>query len=310
MITEALGKAPGVAVTVKEMARLEWIQANGKGIRDLRGIEYAVNAGSIELAFNEISDLSPLTGLAKGKLNSLWLSFNRISDLSPLAELTALEQLNFTSNPEVTDLSPISGLTKLKGLWMSEMRGISSLSAIAKLVNLEEFFIWGSPISDISVLGNFTKLEVLDICGSKVSDFSVLSKLRNLKELYLAENDISDVSAFRHLTKLTRLSLTRNHISDVSPLASLRNLKWLALHQNDISDLSSIGGVIEDGENRLARESGLPERRSKNRGSLALGDGSWKTTRCIHRFTGAGEWRNGDRKVDCDPGSNGGQIRG
>ena len=243
VITEALGKVPGVAVTVEEMATLEGVVASGRGIRDLRGIEYAVNAWSIELAFNEISDLSPLAGLAKGRLNSLWLSFNRISDLSPLAELTELEQLNFTSNPEVTDLSPISGLTKLKGLWMSEMRGISSLSAIAKLVNLEEFFIWGSPISDISVLGNFTKLEMLDICGSKVSDFSVLSKLRNLKELYLAENDISDVSAFRHLTKLTRLSLTRNNISDVSPLASLRNLKWLALHQNDISDLSPLAAL-------------------------------------------------------------------
>ena len=144
-ITEALGKVPGVAVTVEEMATLEWIVANGRGIRDLRGIEYAVNAGSIELAFNEISDLSPLAGLAKGKLNSLWLSFNRISDLSPLAELTALEQLNFTSNPEVTDLLPISGLTKLKGLWMSEMRGISSLSAIANLVNLEEFLSGGAP---------------------------------------------------------------------------------------------------------------------------------------------------------------------
>ena len=107
VITEALGKVPGVAVTVEEMATLEGVVASGRGIRDLRGIEYAVNAWSIELAFNEISDLSPLAGLAKGRLNSLWLSFNRISDLSPLAELTELEQLNFTSNPEVTDLSPI-----------------------------------------------------------------------------------------------------------------------------------------------------------------------------------------------------------
>ena len=259
VITEALGKAPGVAVTVEEMASLEFVLANHKGIRDLRGIEYAVNALNIQLGFNEITDISPLAGLKDSQLSALGLYHNRISDLSPLAELTQIEWLNFSSNPEIPDLSPISDLTNLKGLWMTDVKGISSLSAIAKLVNLETFLIWGSPISDISVLENFTRMEILDICGSKVSDFSVLGKLRNLKELYLAENNISDVSPFRQLTKLTHLSLAENRISDVSPLASLHNLKWLALYRNEISDLSPLAALSKTTKIRWHENPGFPK---------------------------------------------------
>ena len=221
-IAEILGKAPGVTITVEEMATLTTeIVANDRGIRDLTGIEFAVNV----LHFD--------------------LSDNQISDLSPLARLPNLAWLNTAENYEITDLSPLADLTNLKGLSISNSSKVSDLSALAKLVNLERFRIWGSPISDLSPLAGLTRLEVLDICGTDITDFSTLRKLTNLKELYLVETGISDVSPLRHLTGLTRLSVARNEVSDVSPLASLRNLKWLALHQNSISDLSPLDALAK-----------------------------------------------------------------
>ena len=259
VITEALGKAPGVAVTVEEMATLEKIQANGRGIRDLRGIEFAVNAWELRLSWNQISDLSPLAGLVNANMNSLDLHQNQISDISPLAELTNLEWLNLGHNTEIIDLSPLSDLTKLKGLWLVEVPKISDLSPLRRLVNLIHFQIWGGGASDISPLGGLTQLEKLDLCGLDVSDFSILRKFTNLKELYLAGMGISDVSAFRHLTKLTRLSLAQNNISDVSPLAALRNLKWLALHQNDISDLSPLAALSKTAKIVWHENPGFPK---------------------------------------------------
>ena len=259
VITEALGKALGVAVTVEEMATLERVVATNRGIRDLRGIEFAVNAWELRLSWNQISDLSPLARLVNANMNSLDLHQNQISDISPLAGLTNLEWLNLGHNTEITDLSALSDLTNLKGLWLVEVPKISDLSPLRRLVNLIHFQIWGGGASDISSLEGLTRLEVLDLCGLDVSDFSTLRKFTNLKELYLAGMGISDVSAFRHLTKLTRLSLTRNHISDVSPLASLRNLKWLALHQNDISDLSPLAALSKTAKIVWHENPGFPK---------------------------------------------------
>ena len=61
VITEALGKALGVAVTVEEMATLERVVATNRGIRDLRGIEFAVNAWELRLSWNQ--NIRSFTGL-------------------------------------------------------------------------------------------------------------------------------------------------------------------------------------------------------------------------------------------------------
>ena len=244
-IAEKLGKSPNASITVEEMATLEKFIANDKGIRDLTGIEFAVNVFEFQLSSNQISDLSPLAELPNTKMNALNVDGNQISDLSLLAGFPNLQWLNIAKNREIIDLSPLADLTNLKGLWIVSSGKISDLSALAKLVNLEKFVIWGSPISDLSPLAGLTRLEILDICGTDISDFSILRKLTSLKELYLVENGISDVSSLRHLTGLTRLSVARNEVSDVSPLASLRNLKWLALHQNSISDLSPLDALAK-----------------------------------------------------------------
>ena len=238
-IAEALSKAPGTPITIEDMMKLKQLTANGAGIRDLTGLERAINASWFAFERNQISDLSPLVGLEN--LNGLAMANNQISDLSPLSKLTNLEHLSLYNNPEIADLSPISGLTKLKALHLVGSKNISDISALAGLVNLKSFTIWGSPISDLSPLSGLTQLERLDICGSKASDISVIAKLTELKELYLALNGISDVSPLRNLIGLTRLSIAENKVSDVAPLASLINLKWLALQRNSISDLSALG---------------------------------------------------------------------
>ena len=243
-IAETLGKASGLPITAAEMATIEELVARDRGIRDLTGIEYAVNAWGFRLQNNEISDISPFIALRQhGNIDSLSLEHNKISDLSPLAGHPKIQWLGLGGNTEITDLSPLVGLTNLKGLWLLNSDKITDISPLAGMTQLKQFTIWGSPISDLSPLVGLTNLEGLDICGSKASDISVIGKLTWLKELYLAENGITDVSALRNLKGLTRLSLAGNEISDIAPLASLRNLEWLALQRNEIQRLSALGPV-------------------------------------------------------------------
>ena len=243
-IAEALGKenAAIVSITAEEIATLEHLVANDRGIRDLTGLEFAKNLKYLELRSNSISDLSPLTGLTK--LRILNFVDNLVSDLSPIAGLINLTSLDMPAN-SISDLSPIASLTKLEWLAINENSNISDYSPLAELINLREFYSWGNPISDLSPLAGLTKLSKIDICGSEVSDLSPLAGLTGLKELYFVENKISDVSPLAGLTGLTRLSLEQNNISDVSALAGLTNLKWLALQHNSISDFSSLAGLAE-----------------------------------------------------------------
>ena len=155
VIAENLGKAPNAPITVEEMATLERIFPEEKGISDLTGLEFATNLERLEIRGNQISDLSPINGLTK--LQHLDISSNEISDLSPLAGLKNLVHVKVSHN------------------------NISDLSPLARLPNLDRFDSWGNPLSDLSPL---VGLEVIDICGGE-PDISTLEGTRNLKELYL-----------------------------------------------------------------------------------------------------------------------------
>jgi len=68
------------ASSLKETADFKFVQT--RGIKTLVGLENAINLEKLDLAENEISDLSPISKLTK--LTKLSLFRNRISDLKPL----------------------------------------------------------------------------------------------------------------------------------------------------------------------------------------------------------------------------------
>ncbi len=220
-VAEALGKdGTGVIpITLAEMATLTILRASDRDIKDLTGLEYAINLESLNAPGNQIVGLSPLSELIN--LRVLDVYNNPIESLSSIAGLSNLEYLTIIGD-EISDISPLAGL-----------------------VNLRHFLSWGNPISDLSPLVGLSQLNSLNICGADNPDISPLAKLTGLKSLYLAENGISDVSPLSELKSLTHLSLERNKISHVSPLAALTQLKWLGLHHNLISDFSPLAELSE-----------------------------------------------------------------
>ena len=260
-IEEALGKAPGASIATQDMARLTRLEADERGIRDLTGLEYAINLERIEFRRNEISDLSPLAGLTR--LNNIKLRGNRITDVSPLGDLTNVDWLGLEQNT-IIDLSPLRRLIKLNGIGISG-NPISDVSPLVSLTSLERIDAWRTPISDFSSLAKLPRLRWiefgndnsistlpslkglkglrrLEIHNCNISDLSSLAELTQLEWLELINNLISDVSPLRNLTALEHLNLDANIISDVSPLAKLTKLKVLYLENNIISDVSPLAG--------------------------------------------------------------------
>ncbi|RKU22739.1 hypothetical protein C6499_19680 [Candidatus Poribacteria bacterium] len=215
-IAKRLFKAIDVPITVEEMESFTNLHVgkpefpNLESIKDLTGLEYAINVRELSFDSHEVSDLSPLAGLRKIRL--LVMENNPISDLSPLAGLSELEDIKL-SHTLVSDISVLAGKAKLKYVRM-----------------------WGPPISDMSPLADLPNIQHIDLCGNEISEIPSLENAPNLKNLYVFGNQVSDVSVLENLIGLERLNLSGNNITDVSPLANLTNLKWLDLRNNPITD--------------------------------------------------------------------------
>ena len=124
------------------------LEASGRNISDLTGLEYCLNLEAIYLTDNLISDISALANLTN--LEILVLGNNNISDISALAGLTSLEIFILDGN-NISDISALAGLTNSKELWLRG-NGISDISALAGLSNLQWLFLGNNNISDISAL--------------------------------------------------------------------------------------------------------------------------------------------------------------
>lgn len=235
-IAEVLGKSPNAPIAVEEMEGLDELRVSNRGIRDLTGLQFAINLDELILEDNEISDLSPLAGLIN--LERLYLAGNPISNLSHVKGLTNLVEFN-VHRTLVTDLSPLAGLINLTNLAFSN-ENLSDISPLAGLINLRKIFSWGHAISDLSPLAGLTKLERINFCGGAISDLTPLAGLTGLTRLYLAGEKISDISPIARLTGLTRLSLSGNDISDISPLSHLTNLTWIDLDLNKIVNVQPL----------------------------------------------------------------------
>ena len=230
-----------VPITLQEMATLTTLKASNRDIKDLTGIEFAVNLEEMWISENPIFDLSPLAGLTNFIGLHAWRT--SITDLSPLAGLTKLRRLDF-GDTRISDLSPLTGITSLKKLTFYNC-GIKNISPLAGLTELTRLALGGNrAISDASPVAGLTNLEHLDFHHDSISDLSPFEGLTNLKELKLSDNrSLSDLSPLAGLTELTRLELPQNMILDVSPLSGLINLEKLILRENLIEDISSLEGL-------------------------------------------------------------------
>ena len=255
-IREALGLPTDAVITADAMLDLTRLEAEGRGIAALTGLEHAVNLTSLNLRgtwvvnefhtnpmfhTNPISDVSPLAALTQ--LTYLYLGDTAVSDVSPLAALTQLTWL-YLDDTAVSDVSPLAALTQLTRLSLIDT-AVSDVSPLAALTQLTTLSLLRTAVSDVSPLAALTQLTTLSLGDTAVSDVSPLAALTQLTWLYLDDTAVSDVSPLAALTQLTRLSLIDTAVSDVSPLAALTQLTSLGLGGTAVSDVSPLAALTQ-----------------------------------------------------------------
>jgi len=122
--------------------------------------------------------------------------------------------------------------------------GIIELAGLEHATSLEDVYLEGNNISDISCLEEMTSLELLHIHENFIQDISSLTNLTSLWSLALDTNPINDYSPVSSLVNLKRLYIRNRGITDISFLANLTSLEDVYLEGNNISDISCLSDLI------------------------------------------------------------------
>jgi internalin A len=131
-----------------------------------------------------------------------------------------LKKLNSTSN--------IKGRTR-----------VVNFPYINKAANLEEIYLLGYSIDDLSPLNGMQKLKNLSFFNCEVN-ISQVRQTTNLNSLSIFDSNVtdSDIVHLAHFTELKILMLSSNEITNIEPLSQMVKLKILFLRDNRISDIS------------------------------------------------------------------------
>ncbi|SHJ57413.1 leucine-rich repeat domain-containing protein [Paramaledivibacter caminithermalis] len=150
-VRDAIDK-PGGVVYVEDVKNITELAVNKKGVCDLEGIQYLTGLKSLQLAFNNIEDISLLKNLVN--LESLDLRVNSIEDISVVRKLVNLTSLELGYN-KISNISYLGNLDKLVELDISynKIEDISALSSIAG--NLEILIFIGNDIKDFSPIDDY-----------------------------------------------------------------------------------------------------------------------------------------------------------
>jgi hypothetical protein len=164
------------------MALNDGVLKNG-GLSSLKDLAKCKNLRTVRIVLEDITDVSPLAGLSS--LETLDLRHNPLEDVSPLASLPALKLVSLFET-HVSDLSPLSACIMLENVDVGKT-WITSPQALDGLFGIRELYMRETPLTTLSGIESFTRLEVVEISNVADNDLGPLLSLPQLREAILHE---------------------------------------------------------------------------------------------------------------------------
>ena len=232
--------------------------------QDLALLAQCTNLRVLVLDYQQITDLSPLTGLP---LEYLSITGNEVSDLSPLTNCQKLQTVDVGENPvrsadvlaqllnlrdvgleatSVTSVAAFAGsniqFLNVRTTWVTDYTPLEDCPQLTRLITgsmpdgaaetlsgltgLEELRLYSTPSLDLTLLAGFQNLQEVDFFGSTVSHPEALVGLSSLRNVNLGETGVRDLSFLSSMQALTDLDLRENPLTDLTPLLEC---PWLTL---------------------------------------------------------------------------------
>ena len=239
---------------IVNLPRLNIFCSLNGGLTDIGLLAQTPTLTVVDLSWNSIADLTPLSGLP---LTELYLQGNPVTDYSPIAALYPnLIGRNFEyverlapEDPDAVIAFPDAVLERKVREVIGKPEGQITAGDAAQVLNLRVANDWQPQIppetlvKDLTGLEYFINLRELDASFNDIGDLTPIAGLRQLKKLNLGGNRIGDLSPLAGLTHLEELTLFGNGIRDIRPLAGLQMLRSLHLGNNQVDDLRPLAGL-------------------------------------------------------------------
>ncbi len=239
---------------VGQALKLRCNNPSGAGIKSLEGIEHLVDLSDINLAFNRISDVTPLSNLTH--LEVVDLSHNSISDLPVFHSAPNLRRIELNFNR----IESLSWLTTEHFLALQSLsvahNHISDVAEIPALNKLSELSIRDNNITDLTPIWQLRELVMLDVGKNRLTNISGIGAVNELRRLFLDRNEFTNVDGIDALANLEELDLSYNRLQSIAPIAGLERLQRLNLAFTGISQLHD---NLSLGDLDLLRISGNPD---------------------------------------------------
>jgi len=204
LIREELEKPTG-DITSLDMQELYYLTINDIGVKNLEGLEYALELREFSIMREEVDSLEPLKNL--DKLERLIIRYTEIENLP----------IEFNKEVNLLHVSIVGTI-------------IEDVSFLEFMTNIDHLTMTDAGIEDISALENLVKVEQLNLRGNKIEDISALSEMHQLRYLNLQGNNVSTIEPLTDLESLYDVVLSYNPVYNLSPLRTLPALGVVVIY--------------------------------------------------------------------------------
>lgn len=204
--------------------------------------------------------IKDLTGLEKAiNLTEIVLPVGEVEDLTPISNLTKLEWLNLNKH-KISNIDKLGNLKNIKYLVL-ENNSIKDISILKNFKNLEVVELANNKIENIDIFNlEFEKLESVDLENNLVKD---ASSLKNGKGVFLKGNQIKDLRKL----KVTTRYFTTEHRSNKFKEEEFLNNQTIIINPEE--NKFELGLFLNDGTKLDVEAEGLID---NNDGTYSLKD--------------------------------------
>ncbi|MHC5438702.1 leucine-rich repeat domain-containing protein, partial [Listeria seeligeri] len=246
-------------VTQEQLDSITSLNASGKNITDVTGINQLTNLTSIDLSQNQLTSIAPITDLTS--LTSLNVSNNLLSIvvITTAQNIPNLTSLNISNNPTITKLSIAdqanltsfsaslggSQTSALEELTLSNLPALTQATGSANSANSINFSNYSDVLTTVKLNG-LPKIQRANFDRNLIDDVDV-HDMATLNFLDLDSNELTEINKLADLPALTSLDVASNQLTT----AGIANVVQLDALQTLYLDSNLLTSFTLDAENDL-----------------------------------------------------------
>jgi len=237
-IRQAMQKPTG-PLTAQDLLQLTSLEAAGRNIANLAGLEAARNLNSLDLFNNRLTNFSLPSGLTN--LIFLDVSANALTNCSLPVGLAQLENLVIEST-SLTNLTLPAGMTGLIELDLVGNR-LARLAVPADMTNLIALQLPFNQLTNLDLPANLTRLGTLDVSFNSLRSLALPPGLTRLASFFGGGNQLTNVTLPADMTNLTSVEISDNQLRNLTAPPTLTRLKFLRLNGNELGTFTLPPGL-------------------------------------------------------------------